>query len=194
MFALTQYAARCGLHERAALSLVPRLFRGLLVGDVTLAQVQRAFDAPARVVLEFAVAIQRVDDAPFRLDEAQPDLIAELDDVAMMLTAGLAVLDVRQLLAVKTAQRSQDLLRQVTLLGERLEFGARGCECLMRRLELRGPAGLAFAAAGIGETQPGHDGRHEQPLADQCDQHHDEGEENDERAMRKGRARRGRYR
>ena len=44
-----------------------------------LAQIELAFDAPARLVLEVASAIEVIDQVPFRLDQLKLDVIAELD-------------------------------------------------------------------------------------------------------------------
>ena len=80
-----------------------------------LAQIEFVLDAPARLVLQFAVAIETIDQVPFGLDQRRFEFVAELDELFVTAVAIGAMLDVFKSVAVTDANRFNDGFRDLTL-------------------------------------------------------------------------------
>ena len=95
--------------------------RGAQIGEKRVAQIELALDAPAAFILQLAGAIKIVDEVPFRLDQRQFEVIAELGQLSAMVVAILAILDVCEPVALMSADRSDDRLGKLAALRDRLE-------------------------------------------------------------------------
>src|SRR5271169_725576 len=91
------------------------------IREKRVAQIEIALDAPAAFVLQLAVAIELVDEFPFRFDERQFELIAQPGEFLVALIAVIVTLDVFESVAEMRAHRFDDGLRKLAGLHERLE-------------------------------------------------------------------------
>ena len=71
-----------------------------------VAQIEFALDAPARLIFQFAAAIEFIDQFPLGIDQRKLDFIADLDESLVTLAAVIAMLDMLEPVTVNGANRS----------------------------------------------------------------------------------------
>src|SRR5271166_2680534 len=116
--------ARCGAAARAAGTSPWRSLRSPQVGQQCLAQIELAFDAAPRFVLEFAGAVQVVDPLTLGFDQQKLNLVVLLHCALVRLVTVAAVLDILEPVMVSLAQRPKQILRQLALGGAFVETAA----------------------------------------------------------------------
>src|SRR3984885_15769682 len=95
----------------------PRSLSWPQIGEEGVAQIEITLDVPAAFILEFAGAIETVDEVPLRFDEREFDFVAKFREPFVMLVAVLAMLEVFEPTAVVGADRSDDGLRKLAAPG-----------------------------------------------------------------------------
>ena len=157
------------------------------IGQIRIAQIEFALDVPTLLVLQFAVAIEVVDEIALGVDQRQLDLVAEVDQLLVTGVAVVAMVDEFEPIALGDADRADDRIRAP---GVRSSAGrAHGSR---PRARVCAPWNSSFLSScrsrrpGVGETQRAGDPGQRQAFADQGHEDHAKGQKQDQVAVRKG--------
>src|ERR1700760_1852492 len=123
------------------------------IGEKRVAQIEFALDAAAPFILQFARAIKGVDELPFRFDQREFDVVAELGELSAMVVPVLSIFDVQEPVALMRADRPGDRLGKLAALDDRFEPFDRRLDRPPPDLELLLPLRPALEMPGIREAK-----------------------------------------
>ena len=149
-----------------------------------LAQIELSLDPTTRLVFELTSAVKIVNEVTFSGDSGEFECVFQLCCLRCAPARAASPFDLPELILMTVAQPRDGLLRYVPLHGVQLIDGRGGCESPSVQF-LRSLLDT-FDMSGIGESEVPNEWRQRQTLTDESHQHHDEGDKEDQVAVRKG--------